>query len=312
MKVVAWALASGIVALAVFGCGGDGTQVEERPEPRSVPTPVPTVAATPVPTATVTVGKVSPGPQLSIAVAPVRDDIPQYDRGEWSHWSDDDGDCQDARQEALTAESETPVVYVNEDRCRVASGSWVGPYTDEVFTDPGDLDIDHMVPLANAHRSGGWAWSEDRKREYANDLSYEGHLIAVQASANRLKGSKGPEDWKPPEGTYWCQYAVDWITIKNDWDLTATESEAAALAEMLDTCEPSRSLAVVRVESSQPEVTPSPAPTPVTGKTYASCDEAEDADEPRLRGSKGNGRGFPAEKVPSARDGDGDGVVCER
>ena len=250
------------------------------------------------------------GPQLSIAVAPVISDIPRYDRGEWRHWADEDRDCQDARQEVLIAESETPVKYTNDDRCRVASGSWEGPFTGEFFIDPGSLDVDHMVPLANAHRSGGWAWSEDKKREYANDLSYDGHLMAVQASANRAKGSKGPDDWKPPDLTYWCQYAIDWITIKNAWELTATESEAVALGEMLDACEPSRSLSVVRVESSQPDVMPSP--TPVSGKTYASCDEAEDADEQRVRGSKGNGRGFPAAMVPSARDGDGDGVVCER
>ena len=169
-----------------------------------------------------------------------------------------------------------------------------------------------MVPLANAHRSGGWGWSEDKKREYANDLTYAGHLIAVQASANRAKGSKSPDDWKPPDLTYWCQYAIDWITIKNAWELTATESEADALSDMLNTCEPSRSLAVVRVESPQPDATSTPSPTPDSGKTYASCDEAQDADEPRVLGSKGSGRGFPAEKVPSARDGDGDGVVCER
>ena len=316
MKFVAVVLASGIFVLGVVGCGGGEPQVEERTETRSVPTFVPTVAATPVPSATVAVATAPAGPQLSIAVAPVQDDIPKYDRGEWRHWVDEDRDCQDARQEALIAESETPVTYKSEDRCRVASGSWEGPYTGERFTDPGDLDIDHMVPLANAHRSGGWAWSEDRKREYANDLSYEGHLIAVKASANRSKGSKGPEGWKPPERGYWCQYAVDWIAIKNAWELTATEAEADALAEMLGTCEPPRSLAVVRVEATQPEatatLTPTPTATPVTGKTYDSCDEAADADEERVRGSKGTGRGFPAAMVPSARDGDGDGVVCER
>ena len=312
MKLVALVLVSGILVLGVLGCGGGEPQVEEGPETRSVPTPAPTVAATPIPSATVAATTVPAGTQLSIAVAPVTENIPDYDRGEWSHWVDEDGDCQDARQEALIAESETPVTYVNEDRCRVASGSWDGPYTGERFTDPGDLDIDHMVPLANAHRSGGWAWSAEKKRRYANDLSYEGHLIAVQAAANRTKGSSGPEDWKPPERGYWCRYAVDWITIKNAWELTTTESEAEALSEMLETCEPSRSLSVVRVESSQPEVMPTATATPVTGKTYASCDEAEDAGEERVRGSQGSGRGFPAAMVPSARDGDGDGVVCER
>ena len=304
MKSVAWVF-SGIIVLAVVGCGGGGPQVEERPEPKFVPSPVPTVDKLPVATAVV-----SPDTQLTIAVAPVRSDIPKYNRGEWSHWADEDGDCQDARQEALIAESETPVTYTNEDKCRVETGSWAGPYTGEVFTDPGSLDIDHMVPLANGHRSGGWAWSEVKKREYANDLSYEGHLIAAKASANRAKGSKGPEDWKPPDRAYWCRYAIDWISIKNAWELTATEPEAAALVEMLDTCEPSRSLAVVRVESSQPDATPTSAPA--SGKVYASCAEAEEASESRVRGSKGNGRGFAAATVPSARDGDGDGVVCER
>ena len=301
-----------MIMLAVVACGDGEPQMDERPEARPAPTPVPTVAATSVPTATVPATMLPTGPQLSIAVAPVSSNIPDYDRDEWRHWIDEDGDCQNARHEALIAESETPVKYTNEDRCRVATGSWEGPFTGEFFTDPGALDVDHMVPLANAHRSGGWAWSEDRKREYANDLSYDGHLIAVQASANRAKGSKGPEDWKPPNRGYWCRYAVDWITIKSAWDLTATESEADALSDMLNTCEPSRSLKALRLAPSQPATTATPSPTPDSDKTYASCDEAQDADEPRVQGSKGNGRGFPADKVPSARDGDGDGVVCER
>ena len=311
MKPFIWVLASGAITLAAVGCADGGPQVEEPTEPQ----PIPTTAATPLPktaVATVPTSPVTTGSQLTIAVAPIPHDIPGYDRDEWSHWLDDDRDCQNVRQEALIAESETPVTYTNDDRCRVASGSWQGPFTGEFFTDPGDLDIDHMVPLANAHRSGGWAWSEDKKREYANDLSYEGHLIAVKTSTNRAKGSSGPEDWKPPERGYWCQYAVDWITVKNTWELTATEAEADALEEMLDTCEPSRSLAVVRVESSQPDAAATPTSTPITGKTYASCDEAQGADEPRVRGSKGTGRGFPVEMVPSARDGDGDGVVCEQ
>ena len=137
-----------------------------------------------------------------------------------------------------------------------------------------------MVPLALAHRSGGWTWSEDKKREYANDLSYEGHLIAVKASANRAKGSKGPEDWKPPERGYWCQYAINWIFIKNAWEPTdppPPESEAAALEQMLDTCEPSLSLTVVRAESPSPD--PLPSSTPLAVKTYTSCDEADEAGE---------------------------------
>ena len=255
---------------------------------------------------------------LSIVVAPVPDAIPEYDRGEWRHWTDEDGNCQDARQEALIAESVGPIAYEDSRQCRVESGAWVGPYTGEQFTYPGRLDIDHMVPLGNAHQSGGWAWSPEEKRRYANDLSYDNHLIAVQASANRAKGSRSPAEWKPPDRGYWCQYAVDWIAIKNTWQLTATEPEADGLGEMLGTCTPPQALTVVHagpIDTTEPTPTqiggtPSPPPTPAS--TYTSCDDAVAAGEPRVQGSSGSGRGFPEAKVPSARDGDGDGVVCER
>ena len=164
-------------------------------------------------------------------------EIPDYDRDEWRHWRDEDGDCQDARQETLIAEADGPLTYETPEQCRVQTGRWVDPYTLEMFEDPSDMDVDHVVPLANAHRSGGWAWSRDRKASYANDLDFEGHLVAVAPSANRSKGSQGPEDWRPPNHDHWCDYAIDWIKIKHKWQLTATDREWIALREMLDTCE---------------------------------------------------------------------------
>ena len=246
---------------------------------------------------------------MSIAVAPISGDLPAYDRDEWRHWIDEDGDCQDTRQEALVAESISAVEHTGSDQCRVASGEWMGPYTGERFTDPADLEVDHLVPLANAHASGGWAWSESRKKAYANALSFAGHLVAVHGPANQAKGKSGPEDWQPPERAYWCQYAIDWITVKNSWELTATEAEVVALAEMLDTCEPRRIL-----EGLEPEARSTPiATTAAVGDgAYATCDEAEAAGEQRMHGSEGDGWGFPQSVVPDARDGDGDGMVCEK
>ena len=183
--------------------------------------------------------------------AEVPGDIPAYDRDSWRHWVDDDGDCQDARQEVLIAESRSPVSFKSSRDCEVASGTWVGPYTGVEFTAPSDLDIDHMVPLANAHRSGAWAWDAAKKRAYANDLSYAGHLIATKASANRSKGARGPEDWRPALQRNWCTYAVDWITVKVRWDLSATARELGALQQMLATCGPD-----------SPVVAPANAPDP--------------------------------------------------
>ena len=239
-----------------------------------------------------------------------------YDRDDWKHWSDADGDCQDARQEVLIAESVTPVEFTDAEQCRVASGEWIGPFTGESFTDPGDLDVDHMVPLANAHRSGASGWPADLKEDYANDLIYDGHLIAVKAGANRSKGARGPEEWMPPDQSYWCQYAIDWIVIKDAWGLSATQPEVSALEDMLDTCDSPPVLTVIAVtlslESGNPTATAVAIPTPSSARVYSNCDEAATAGEDRIPGGKGDGRGFPKVMVPSARDGDGDGVVCEK
>ena len=111
-------------------------------------------------------------------------------------------DCQDARNEALIAESQIAVSYPSDRRCRVAAGEWLTPYSNRVVADPSKLDVDHMVPLQNAHRSGAWQWSANRRERYANHLDDPQHLIAVTASANRSKGARGPDDWKPEDRAY--------------------------------------------------------------------------------------------------------------
>ena len=239
----------------------------ETPEPAPTATPIrPTERAAP------TSEPMEPTPQpggglvLQISVAPVPGNLPEYDRGEWRHWTDEDSDCQNARQEVLIAESTVAVTFQTPDECRVASGRWQGPYTGEVETDPGKLDIDHLVPLENAHRSGAWAWDRERKREFANHIGYDNHLLATSSSANRSKGSKGPERWRPPLESYWCVYAIDWITVKNDWGLTVTEAEFGALRQMLATC-PMPALLQRAGEVRQPTPTTAAAPAPVATET---------------------------------------------
>ena len=91
-----------------------------------------------------------------------------------------------------------------------------------------------------------------------------------------------------------------------------------ALGEMLGTCAPSQILTVVQagpINTTGPTLTETggtPLPSPSPASTYASCDDDAAAGEPRVQGSSGSGRGFPAAEAPSARDGDSDGVVCER
>ena len=188
--------------------------------------------STPTPTAPTAPSAPSPSSNLALTIAPVPTGLAPYNRDDWKLWDDADGDCQDTRAE----ESLIAVLFRDIRRCVVDTGRWVDPYTGQTVTTAGDLDIDHLVPLANAYRSGGWRWTSAQKERYANDLSYPMHLIAVTASANRSKGDQGPESWRPPNTGFWCQYATAWIHVKQTWALTATQPEWQALQTMSAGC----------------------------------------------------------------------------
>lgn len=159
-----------------------------------------------------------------------------YNRREWRHWIDADHDCQDTRQEVLIAESEVPVEFTDERRCKVKRGQWTCPYTGRVITDPDELDIDHLVPLENANASGGWRWSPAKKQAFATDLEHPEALVAVVASANRQKGSKGPEAWLPSNTADVCRYIHGWIAVKDRWGLSMSAREARIVHEASERC----------------------------------------------------------------------------
>lgn len=154
-----------------------------------------------------------------------------YSRDRFSHWLTVDG-C-DVRQTVLARDGDD--IESEEDSCRVTGGSWYSAFDGATLTDPGDVDIDHMVPLANAWRTGASQWDDDRRADFANDLDTP-QLIAVSASSNRAKGDQDPSQWQP-DRAYWCQYAHDWVAVKHHWELSVTEAEQAALSDMLDTCD---------------------------------------------------------------------------
>ncbi len=138
----------------------------------------------------------------------------------------------------LIAESLVPV-ELDSAGCRVVSGQWLDPYTGQTFTSPSNLDIDHFIPLAEAHRSGANRWAPQLRRQFANDLSFPGSLIAVSASANRSKGDRDPADWLPPNQSFHCEYVEAWVIAKGYWDLTMDDRERSSVYSILGQCESS-------------------------------------------------------------------------
>ena len=151
------------------------------------------------------------------------------------------------------------------------------------------------------------------REEYANYLEDPAHLVAISSRHNRSKGARGPEEWAPPDNGIWCDYATDWAEIKQEWGLTMTPVESEIVMDMLGTCEDPPKFEVEIRETMEVSVgVHKPETTEQDGSVYGSCDEAEAAGGQRVQGSQGGGEGFPKAVVPSARDGDGDGVVCEK
>ena len=144
----------------------------------------------------------------------------EYDRDDWGGWIDEDGDGLNTRHEVLAEESLIKPIVSNN---KVVSGKWFDKYTGKYFTNPSDLDIDHLVPLKNAYISGASNWSKKKKNRYYNYLKYDNHLIAVSKSANRNKSDKSPVEWLPPNKDYQCEYVREWFKIKTAWGLTIEE-----------------------------------------------------------------------------------------
>jgi len=154
-----------------------------------------------------------------------------YSRDKFPHWSDQGDNCN--TREVVLKRDGTGVE--TDGSCAPTSGTWQSPYDGGTWTAASDVDIDHVVPLAAAWRTGASAWTQDKREAFANDLTNP-QLIAVTDNVNQSKGDKSPDEWKPPSTSYWCTYATMWIDVKYEWNLTVDDAEKAALTEMLERC----------------------------------------------------------------------------
>jgi hypothetical protein len=154
-----------------------------------------------------------------------------YSRKRFRHWIQQSNGC-DTREVVLKRDGKDVRTGA---KCKVMSGTWTSYYDGLTITTPSKIDIDHIVPLAEAWRSGARAWTDERREAFANDLD-DSQLIAVSATSNRSKSDQAPDKWKPPRRAAWCLYSRWWVQVKRHWRLTVTVTERVALQSMVATC----------------------------------------------------------------------------
>lgn len=157
-----------------------------------------------------------------------------YDRSRFAEGIDADSNGCNTRREVLIAESIVPVTMTG--TCDIVAGEWYSWYDGVTWTDPSQVQMDHVVALKEAWVSGAHGWTDQQRSDYANDLVIDETLAMVTGSVNGSKSHYDPAQWLPPLQSAHCDYASDWITVKYRWQLSVDAAEKAALTSVLATC----------------------------------------------------------------------------
>ena len=168
-----------------------------------------------------------------------------YARSLFKHWSDLDKNGCNTRNDVIIHEALVkPKVEAG---CKIVkdTGKWYSAYDGLTVTNFSALDVDHMVPLAEAWDSGASKWDAAKREQYANDMGDENALIAVTATTNRSKSDQDPAEWLP--ATDVCTYIKNWVHVKLRWSLTVDDKELKAIKDANAKC-PKAKISVVIVK----------------------------------------------------------------
>ncbi len=155
-----------------------------------------------------------------------------YERSKFKHWVDADGDGCHTRNEVLIEEADDPVTVGS--GCSLSGGRWFSYYDRVSWTDPGRIDIDHMVPLAEAWDSGARSWTAGQREAYANDLGDYRSLVGVTDSVNAAKGDQDIAQWLPTYDK--CRYLREYVAVKLRWRLSVNSAEKTAMQNVAAGC----------------------------------------------------------------------------
>ncbi|MEU6842294.1 HNH endonuclease family protein [Streptomyces sp. NPDC046716] len=154
-----------------------------------------------------------------------------YSRDKFPHWITQSGTC-DTRETVLKRDGKNVTTGTN---CAATAGSWYSEYDGETWTASSDVDIDHIVPLSEAWKSGASGWTTAQRQSFANDLTRP-QLIAVTDNVNQSKGDKDPAKWMPPRAAYACTYLRMYVQVKHYYALSVDSAEKSAIQSGLSGC----------------------------------------------------------------------------
>ncbi|MFH7336018.1 HNH endonuclease family protein [Streptomyces sp. MB22_4] len=165
--------------------------------------------------------------QLTVAT----EDRTGYSRDKFPTWITIEGTC-NTREWILKRDGSN---VVTDSACTATSGSWYSPYDGATWTAASDVDIDHLVPLAEAWDSGASKWTTAQRQAFANDVTRP-QLLAVTDNVNQSKGDQDPATWIPSRTAYVCTYVRAWVQVKYYYNLSVDPAEKTALQNDLASC----------------------------------------------------------------------------
>ena len=185
-------------------------------------------------------------------------------------WVDVDRNGCDTRDDVLRRD----LTRVSGTRCTVRSGVLHDPYTGTTIRfvrgerTSEAVQIDHVVPLADAWRTGAQQLTKTERTALANDPV---NLFAVDGPTNTRKSDGDAATWLPPVKSFRCTYVAHQIAVKRSYHLWVTKAEKAAMQRVLARCPGQRLPAATRPAKAAAVVHPGSlcSPAGATGATAA-------------------------------------------
>lgn len=129
------------------------------------------------------------------------------------------------------------------DSCKITAGTFTDAYgergkngkiTYKKSSKGKDFDIDHVVALSLAWRSGMSRADDTLRNMVANDKA---NLVVSDPSLNRSKGDQSIDTWFPPKGSVGhCDYVDRYAYTKAKYNMVVTQDEYDTLSTLVNTC----------------------------------------------------------------------------